>query len=101
MSLLAPALSAVILFAAATMAGTASVRKIIEMREARHELRQGSASQIRRLASWAVVGFWPVATWFCATVIGDWGATGDLPSALDRTWLRLYILLEIASAFRD
>jgi len=45
--------------------------------------------------------FWVMAVWFVATVIGDWWATEDLAGAMDRAWLRLRILLEIAAAIAE
>jgi hypothetical protein len=99
MTLSAPVLlSIAALFAAMTAIGIAPVMRLIRIREARHELKQGSASFIRTLAGWSVIAVWIGATWFFATIIGDWAVSGDLAGAIDRGMLRLYVLLEILSA---
>lgn len=96
-----PYLSALVVLALSTAIGMGMVRKLIAVREARHELRQGSAGAIRGLAGWAVIAFWLMATWFFGTVLGDWSASGDLAGAIDRSQLRLRILLEMAAALAD
>ncbi|WP_299030028.1 hypothetical protein [uncultured Sulfitobacter sp.] len=97
----APTLAALALFVVSAVIGILPMRKLIEVREAQHELRIGSASRISRMGGWAIIAFWLMAVWFFATIIGDWGATGDLDGAMDRAWLRLRILLEIAAALGD
>ena len=94
-------LSLLVLLIVATAMGVAPVRKIIAVREAKHELKQGSAGFLRSISGWAVIAFWLMATWFCATIIGDWWATGDLEGVVERSWLRLRILLEIAAALAE
>lgn len=95
----APILGSIaILFAASTVIGIFPVLRLIRINEAKHELKQGSASFIRTLAGWSVIAMWIGATWFCATIIGDWAATGDLDGAVERGMLRLYVLLEILAA---
>jgi hypothetical protein len=42
-----------------------------------------------------------MTTWFLATIVADWTVSGDLQGAVDRSWLRLRILLEIASAIAN
>ncbi|WP_420011460.1 hypothetical protein [Tateyamaria sp.] len=74
---------------------------MITVYEAKHELKQGSAGWLRSIGGWSIIAFWLMTTWFVATVIGDWGATGDLEGAIDRSWLRLRVLLEIAVAIMD
>lgn len=101
MSLIAPLLATAALLVIATALGAPLMRGRIEAREALHELRSGSASQIRRAAGWLAVILWLMAVWFLATIIGDWMVTGDLAEAVDRSWLRLRILLEIAAALGD
>ncbi|MBB3994541.1 hypothetical protein GGR95_002187 [Sulfitobacter undariae] len=96
-----PFLAAIALFVLSTVAGLPQIRKLIAVREARHELRRGSASWIRGIAGWAAIAFWLMAVWFFATIIGDWGVSGDLGAAIERSWLRLRILLEIAAALGD
>ncbi len=98
---LGPLFAALVLLALSTFVGIAPVVKIIKVREAKHELKQGSAGFIRSISGWAIIAFWIMATWFFATIIGDWGATGDLDGAIERSWLRLRILLKIAAALGD
>lgn len=98
---LLPLLMAVPLLALATALGIAPMKKILVMREARHELRHGSAGALRALAGWSVIAFWAMAVWFLATILGDWQMTGDLDGALERAMLRLRVLLEIAAAIAD
>lgn len=81
--------------------GLGPVRKFITLREAKHELRQGSASFIRGTAGWIIIAIWVAALWFAGTIIGDWARTMDLAYALDRSMLRLQIILEILAALAD
>ena len=97
----APLIAGFALFALATVVGVLPVRKLIQIREAKHELRHGSAGFIRTLAGWSAIALWLLATWFFATIVGDWGATGDLDGAIARSWLRLRIILEIAIAIME
>jgi hypothetical protein len=96
-----PILAALALLGLATLVGITSVRKLITVYEAKHELRHGSSGWLRSIAGWSIIAFWLMSTWFVATIIGDWGATGDLTGAIDRSWLRLRVLLEIAIAIMD
>ena len=98
---IAPILAGLALMALATAIGIGPVRKTIHVREAQHELKQGSAGWIRSISGWSMIAFWIMATWFFATIIGDWAVTGDLEGAFDRSMLRLRILLEIAAAIAD
>ncbi len=98
---LAPLLCAALLLALSTAVGMPAVVKLIRVREAKHELRQGSAGAIRTISGWSLIAFWLMATWFCATILGDWHVTDDLAGAVDRAWLRLRILLEIAAALAE
>jgi len=91
-------LSIAVLFVAMTAVGIYPVLRLIRIHEARHELKRGSASFLRSLAGWSVIALWIGATWFFATIIGDWWATDDLAGAVDRAMLRLYVLLEILAA---
>ncbi|MEP3947916.1 hypothetical protein [Ascidiaceihabitans sp.] len=100
-SFFAPVLSGLVLLAVSTFVGMWPVVKLIKVREAKHELKQGSAGFLRTLSGWSVIAFWLMTTWFFATIIGDWGSTGDLDGAIERSWLRLRILLEIAAALAD
>ena len=96
-----PALATLALIVVATLAGIPTVRKLITVYEAKHELRQGSAGWLRSIGGWSIIAFWLMTTWFIATIIGDWGVSGDLAGAIDRGWLRLRILLEIAVALME
>lgn len=97
----APWIATFVLLAVSTALGMGSIRKIIQVYEAKHELKQGSAGWIRSISGWSIIAFWIAATWFIATVLGDWGVTGDLDGAIDRSMLRLRILLEILAAIAD
>ncbi len=96
-----PILATLILFTLSTAIGMVQVVKIIQVKEAKHELKQGSAGFLRGIAGWSIVALWIMAVWFCATIIGDWGATGDLDGAIARGWIRLEILIEIAIALME
>ena len=98
---LEPFLAGCVLLVIATGIGILPVRKLIKIHEAKHELKQGSAGFIRTISGWAIIAFWLMATWFIATILGDWANTGDLQGAIDRSWLRLRILLELAAALAD
>lgn len=97
----APLLCAVLLLVLSTLIGYQPVKKLIQIGEAKHELKHGSAGFIRTTSGWLVIVLWLAFTWFIATVLGDWMATGDLERAIDRGWLRLQILLEILAALGD
>lgn len=99
--LAAPILSALVLLVLATAFGMPAMRKLITVYEAKHELKHGSAGWLRSIRGWSLVAFWLMTTWFIATIIGDWGVNGDLEGAIDRGWLRLRILLEIAIAIME
>lgn len=96
-----PLIATLVLLALSTAIGMAQVAKMIKIHEAKHELKQGSAGFIRSIAGWSIVAFWVMGVWFFATIIGDWGVTGDLAGAFDRAALRLRILLEIAAALAE
>lgn len=91
-------LSTLTLLALSTVMGVGQVTKLIRVREARHELKRGSAGWLRTIAGWSMIAVWIGGTWFVATVIGDWGASGDLDGAIARGQIRLWVLLEILSA---
>ena len=96
-----PFLATIVLLVGATFVGMAPVVKLIKVYEAHHELKRGSAGWIRTIAGWSMIAFWLMTTWFLATTLGDWAVSGDLFGAVDRSWLRLRILLEIAAALAD
>lgn len=100
-SLLGPFVGAFILFVVSTALGILPVKKLIQVREAKHELKHGSAGFIRTTSGWIVIAIWLALTWFFATILGDWWAFGDLQGAIDRAWLRLQILLELLAALGD
>lgn len=91
----------VFLFVASSAIGITSVKKMIQVREAKHELKQGSAGFLRSVAGWSFIAFWAMATWFISTVLGDWQMSGDVEGALERGALRFRILVEIAMALRE
>ncbi|WP_299686851.1 hypothetical protein [uncultured Tateyamaria sp.] len=93
--LIGPVLGGLALLAASTAFGIPMIRKIVTVREAKHELRAGSAGFLRSIAGWAVVVIWLLATWYVATIVGDWFATGDLGGAVERSMRRLQIVFEI------
>lgn len=99
--LLQPALAGLTVFIASTAVGVGMVKKLIRVHEAKHELKRGSAGFLRSVSGWSMIALWLMAVWFLATIIGDWGATGDLDGAMARGWLRLRILLEIAAALME
>ncbi len=96
-----PYIAAVVLFVVASLLGIAPVIKIIAVYEAKHELKHGSAGFIRSLSGWAIIAFWLLTTWFLATILGDWATTQDLTGALDRSMVRLRVVLEILAALAD
>ena len=98
---IAPFLFGLGLLAVATVVGVVPVRKLIQIREAKHELRHGSSGFILSVSGWAFIAFWIMGVWFAATVLGDWATHGDLAAAMDRAALRARILLEIAMALSD
>ena len=89
------------LFAISTAVGMVQVVKVIQIREAKHELKQGSAGFLRSVGGWSLIFIWFGGVWFLATIIGDWGVSGDLAGAWERGQLRLRILLEILAALAE
>ncbi|MBN7786679.1 hypothetical protein JYP51_17255 [Ponticoccus gilvus] len=87
--------------ALSALLSTGAVRKMIEVYEAKHELKQGSAGFFRMISGWSRIGFWLLITWFIATVLGDWHRTDDLAGAIDRAQLRLYLMMEILAALAE
>ena len=96
-----PLLLFVLLFIASSAIGVTSVKKMIQVREAKHELKHGSAGFLRSVAGWSFIAFWAMATWFVSTVLGDWQMSGDVEGALEHGALRLRVLVEIAIAMRE
>ena len=89
------------LLVAATALGVLPVVKLIQVYEAKHELKHGSAGFFRSISGWSIIALWLMAVWFFATIIGDWAVSGDLNAAADRSLLRLRILIEIAIAVME
>ena len=89
------------LLAALVFVGMLPVVKLIRVYEGHHELKQGSTGWIRTIVGWSIIVFWLMTTWFVATIIGDWGVSGDLQGAVDRSWLRLRIIFEIAAEIAE
>lgn len=89
------------LFVCAMGLGVLPILKLIRVYEARHELKHGSAGWIRSVSGWSIIAFWLGGTWFLATILGDWAVSGELQDAVDRSWLRLRILLEILAAIAE
>ncbi len=96
-----PLTAALAVLTLGTMIGIWPARKIIMAREARHELRIGSAGYLPSLAGWSVIAFWLMSVWFCGTVIGDWWTSDDLQGAMARAAFRLRLLLEVAASLSD
>ena len=67
------------------------------MREAKHELKQGSAGFLRSMAGWGVIVLWALTILFCATVLGDWQISGDFDGAFNRGGQRLRWAFQILS----
>ncbi|MDJ0628899.1 MAG: hypothetical protein QNJ44_11615 [Rhodobacter sp.] len=84
---------------ASTLLGARAVRKWIEVYEARREMRAGSPGRMRMIRGWSAIAVWIGVTWFLGSVLGDWGSTGDLDSALERSGARLYVVAELLMAF--
>ena len=98
---LAPVLFTALIVGVATVLGTFPVRKLIQIVEAKHELKQGSASFLRTMSGWVIIALWLATTWFMTTITGDWWATGDLDGALARSSDRFRILLEVLAALSN
>lgn len=91
----------VILLALSSAAGVLGVRKLITVQEARHELKQGSASYLRAIGRWLAVALWLGGTIWVASILGDWHVTGDAEGAWLRGFRRLEILLIVLQAMSD
>jgi len=98
---IAPIVSLLVLLAGSSLVGVGPVRKLIQVREAKHELKRGSAGMLRSFSGWSVIAFWLLITLYLATVLGDWLVSGDLGGAVDRSMLRLRIILEILAAIAE
>ena len=92
-----PLLAALALMIAATFVGMLPVVKLIRV----YEVPSWAETWIRTITGWSIIFFWLMTTWFVATIIGDWGVSGDLQGAVDRPSLRLRIIIEIAAEIAD
>ena len=90
-----------VLILTASLMGIYPIKKLIQVKEAKHELKHGSAGFLRTMSGWIIIAIWAAATWFFATIIGDWWATDDLSGAIVRSGRRLEILLRILEALGD
>ena len=98
---LGPILATLLIIGIASGVGIHPIRKLIQVQEAKHELKHGSAGFLRTMSGWFIIVIWLAVTWFAATVTGDWWATGDLGGAIERGWYRLELLLIILEALSD
>ena len=95
---LVPIVLLLLLFFVSAFIGKTIVRKTIQVREATHELKQGSAGFLRGLAGWGVIVLWAVTILCFATVLGDWQISGDFDGAIERGRERLPLLFIIVTA---
>ncbi|MEP5151944.1 hypothetical protein [Planktotalea sp.] len=98
---LGPYITLLLLIGLAAGIGMIPIKKLIQIQEAKHELKHGSAGFFRTMSGWIIIAIWVAATWFFATIIGDWWAFGDLDRAIVRSLRRLEILLHILAALAD
>lgn len=101
LSPLGPIIAVLLLICLAASVGAYPIKKLIRVQEAKHELKHGSPGFFRTMSGWIIIVFWLAATWFFATIIGDWSATGDLNAAIGRSGRRLELLLRILAALSD
>lgn len=81
--------------------GVLSVQKIIQVIEAKSEMREDSPGFLRAVGGWSMVAIWAVLTLFAGSFIGDWAYTGDLEGATARAASRLEILMHILIAIAE
>ncbi|MEM8791576.1 MAG: hypothetical protein AAGE80_08150 [Pseudomonadota bacterium] len=98
---LGPIVSTLLLIGVATGLGAYPIKKLIQVQEAKHELRHGSPGFFRTMSGWIIIAVWFAAIWFFATITGDWWATGDLEGAIARSGRRLELILRILAALSD
>ncbi len=96
---LGPIVTGFLLIAVSTCVGVYPIKKLITIQEAKHELKHGSPGFLRSFSGILIIALWFMATWFFATIIGDWYNTDDLAGAISRSRHRLEILLRILAAF--
>lgn len=90
--------AAAVLFGFSTYLGLIPMHRMIQRREAQHELRSGSASYLRRTGGLLMVAAWLATLFFAATILGDWGFTGDLDAALGRAGERVALMVRLAAS---
>jgi hypothetical protein len=78
--------------------GLIPIHRMIHMHEARDELRQGSASRLRRAERWGVIAVWLAVVLSCLVFSGDWAATGDYQSTTERAAQRTDLLINLLVA---
>ncbi|MEM1276159.1 MAG: hypothetical protein AAGH74_06525 [Pseudomonadota bacterium] len=100
-SSLTPEIATLLILCTASILGIYPIKKLIDVKEARHELRHGSPGFLRTISGWTIIVVWLVTTWFLATITGDWWATGDLEGALQRSGRRLELVLRILAALSN
>lgn len=88
-------IAAAILFSFSTYLGLIPVHRMIQRREAQHELRWG---YVRRMGGLFIIFVWVITVIFLSMIIGDWGVTGDLDAALNRAGLRIGLLNKMAAS---
>jgi len=96
-----PVLATLLIIGIAASLGIYPIKKLIRVQEAKHELKHGSPGFFRTMSGWIIIAIWLAATWFFASIVGDWWATGDLSSAIGRSVRRLELLLRILAALAD
>ena len=96
-----PIIATLALICAAAGIGIFPIKKLIQVQEAKHELKHGSAGFLRTMSGWIIIAIWLAVTWFLATIVGDWWSTGDLGGAIQRSGRRLELLLHILEALSD
>jgi len=96
-----PVLATLLIIGIAASLGIYPIKKLIRVQEAKHELKHGSPGFFRTMSGWIIIAIWLAATWFFASIVGDWWATGDLSSAIGRSARRLELLLRILAALAD
>ena len=93
-----PIFAALALFGLSTYFGLLPIYRLIQMHEARHELRASSASYLRRAGGWIIVAVWLGSVLFCAVFIGDWWITGDHAAAMARAVHRIGLLFQLLAS---
>ena len=90
--------SAVALFGLSTYFRLLPVHRMIQRREAHHELRSGSASYLRRMGDAILFVTWIIVVLCLSSILGDWAVTGDLDAAMDRAGRRAAVLFKLAAS---